>query len=311
MLALILAYVVPGARGSAAPVATPRAGVTDQKDRSPSGGVNGESFSFAVFGDSRPGSQNLEVLKQIVSELNALGPRFVLHTGDFVGGSKNSAVVEQQYEKFRGVVKDLKAPLHLAIGNHEIVGSRENEALFKRLLNKPRLYYSFSYGNCYFAVLDSEVPGETSRITGSQLAWLEEDLRKNANVTHKFVVVHRPFFPVDGHIGQSLDEYPEDRAKLIALLKRFKVDAVFSGHEHLYNKSVTDGLTEYITGGGGAPLYPSLLGTGSFHHYLLVNVNGKQVSVSVIKPGNVLSADYASRSEARASGSGKSTNESR
>jgi 3',5'-cyclic AMP phosphodiesterase CpdA len=280
-LILILICVLALALAAAYFLIPPKIGAATPKVSTPS---SDSAFTFVVFGDSRPGNEKMDVLQQIIREVNLLNPKFALHTGDIVFGSNDPNVLEGQYRKFWEVASKLKMPLHIAGGNHEIGGSRANEAEMKRQLGEPQLYYSFTYGNSYFAALDSEIIGQTSKITGAQLAWLTSDLQKNNGKAHKFVFVHRPLFPVDGHIGDSLDEYPADRAKLIAVLKKYKVDAVFSGHEHLYNKSVTNGITEYITGGAGAPIYPSLLGTGSFYHYLVVKVNGKDVKVSVVKP---------------------------
>lgn len=250
-------------------------------------------FTFAVLGDSRPGDQNMVTLRTIVKELNVLQPRFAVHTGDIVFGSGDTAVLENQFKGYESIVGKLDMPLYVAVGNHEIGNSKTDEGVIKRLLKKNSFYYSLNYGNSYFAILDSEIPGQTSRITGEQLKWLAADLAKNRSAEHKFVFMHRPLFPVDGHIGDSLDEYPNDRANLIALLKEYHVDAVFSGHEHLYNKTVFDGMTEYITGGAGAPLYPSLKGNPLFHHYLMVTVNGPKVTVAVIRPGSIWDTDLS------------------
>jgi 3',5'-cyclic AMP phosphodiesterase CpdA len=248
-------------------------------------------FTFAVLGDSRPGDQNMATLRGIVRELNLLRPRFAVHTGDIIAGSGDTAVLENQFKGYESIVGKLDMPLYVAVGNHEIGSSKPSETVIKRLLKRDRFYYSLSYGNSYFAILDSEIPGQSGKITGEQLRWLEQDLEKNKAAAHKFVFVHRPFFPVDGHIGSSLDQYPQDRAKVTALLKKYRIDAVFSGHEHLYNKSVVNGITEYITGGAGAPLYPSLKGTPLFHHYLLVTVDGARVTVAVIRPGSIMNSD--------------------
>jgi 3',5'-cyclic AMP phosphodiesterase CpdA len=251
----------------------------------------GARFTFAVLGDNRPGNENMDILRRIVGELNVLRPRFAMHTGDIVYGSDDPAELQKQIQGFAAIVGKLHMPLYIAAGNHEIGNTKTNEALIKRLLGRDSLYYSINYGNSYFAVLDSEIPGQTSKITGEQLKWLARDMEKNRARVHKFVFVHRPLFPVDGHIGDSLDQYPKDRAKLIALLKQYHVDAVFAGHEHLYDKSIVNGITEYITGGAGAPLYPSLKGTGFFFNYLLVTVNGAKVTVDVRQPGSTTDTD--------------------
>jgi 3',5'-cyclic AMP phosphodiesterase CpdA len=244
-------------------------------------------FTFVVMGDNRPnkaGSPQPKMFRRIVEEVNRLNPKFVIHTGDCILGSGKPEVVEEQWKEYLSVSDMLHRPVYHAVGNHEIDDSRANEELFRRLLHKPNLYYSFTYRDCYFAALDSEVVGETARVSGAQYEWLKNDLEASRDKAHKFLFIHRPLFPVDGHLGRCLDKHPNDRAKLMKLMKTYKVDCIFSGHEHLYNKSVVGGVKEYITGGAGAPLYPSLLGRGMYNHYLLVTVDGDYVDVKVIRP---------------------------
>jgi hypothetical protein len=101
---------------------------------------------------------------------------------------------------------------------------------------------------------------------------------------HIFVFVHHPLYPEKGnghHYGGSLDKYPKERDRLQSLFVRYKVTAVFEGHEHLYMWKVIDGVTEIITGGGGATLYAGE-GKGGFYHFVLVTVDGDSVKGEVI-----------------------------
>ena len=51
--------------------------------------------------------------------------------------------------------------------------------------------------------------------------WLEKELEKAKNSDFIFVFVHEPLYPVGGHIGSSLDRYPEERDKLANLLRKY------------------------------------------------------------------------------------------
>jgi hypothetical protein len=62
---------------------------------------------------------------------------------------------------------------------------------------------------------------------------------------------------------------------------RSKVDAVFAGHEHYYQRKVIDGVMQIITGGGGAPLYDREE-DGGFYHFTRVTVDGDKVSGEVV-----------------------------
>jgi len=286
--ALAFAYVVlliPDAalrRGG-----SPGGGQADAEAAQRGGSSNSKPFTFVVLGDSQPAGSHEpipKVFSVIVDEVNALKPAFVVQLGDRIHGMGDTAAMERQFEDYMAVAGRLTMPVYMAVGNHEIDDSRDNEALFRRLLKRPNLYYSFTYGNSCFAVLNTEIVGESARIAGAQFEWLRKDLARNVAKTHRFVFMHRPLFPVDGHIGRCLDKHPNDRARFIALLTANGVKNVFAGHEHLYNKTEIGGLTEYITGGCGAPIYPSIVGTGMYHHYLVVKVAGKKVTVTVVKP---------------------------
>jgi len=83
------------------------------------------------------------------------------------------------------------------------------------------------------------------------------------------------------HAHDSIDKYPEQRDRLEALFAKFKVDAVFSGHEHYYERRTVDGFPHIITGGGGAPMYDKEE-YGGFSHFVQVTVDGDKVSAEVV-----------------------------
>ena len=253
-------------------------------------------FTFAVFGDNRPAKADLPippVFKQILDEVGAIHPAFVITTGDLIlGSASDSALVQKEYDDVVPLVKALGVPVYFAAGNHEIRGAAANEVIYRRLV-APKLYYSFNYGNSHFTVLDSDIVGQEHRITGDQLAWFEKDLSAaRPKSKHLFVFLHQPPYPVSLHIGSSLDVYPADRDHFQGMLEKYHVDYLICGHEHLYDNSIHNGVREIISGGAGAPLYPSARG-GSFNHYLLVSVDGAKVFVSVVKPGSLFAWDKA------------------
>ncbi len=244
-------------------------------------------FRFAVFGDSRPGSREYSpILQAIATEIGTLGVAFVIGTGDYIEGSSNQTTVRRQWEGFFTALAPLQAqqatPVALAPGNHDIMGIRRNAEIFLEYFK--RLYFSFDHEGCHFIILDTEGLGQEGRIVGTQLQWLKQDLAAHADAKFTFVALHRPLFPVDGHVGSSLDQYPRERDALHALFVQHGVDAVFAGHEHLYNYQKKDGILYFITGGAGAPLYTTP-DRGGFYHYLLVTVGDKTFTVEVRRIG--------------------------
>jgi 3',5'-cyclic AMP phosphodiesterase CpdA len=236
-------------------------------------------FTFIVIGDNRSGD---EVYKKLVSLIAERKPDFVVNTGDMI----NKPGSAQEWAGFWEMSKPVTAPYFLAVGNHDAyVKVPQSEKIYKQQVDLPgnELYYSFTAGNSLFIVLDSYIAGEERKITGEQLAWLEGVLA-NSNRKHVFVFLHHPLYtdPSKGHhANDSLDKYPENRDRLVALLKRSKVDAVFAGHEHYYQRRTVDGILHVISGGGGAPMYDREE-DGGFCHFIRVMVDGDRVSGEVV-----------------------------
>ncbi len=141
----------------------------------------------------------------------------------------------------------------------------------------------FSVDNAIFILLDSQIVQHKRKIEGEQYDWLE-NLLANSTKKHKFVFLHHPMYPEKGkghNYGRSLDKYPKQRDRLQSLFVRYKVTAVFEGHEHLYLRKKINGIMHIITGGGGAPLYAEEK-DGGFYHFIRITVNGDKVVGEVV-----------------------------
>lgn len=237
------------------------------------------AFCFIVVGDNRTGD---EQYKRIVSMMMEQKPDFIVNTGDMIATPGR----KEQWAKFWEMSKPVTVPYFLVAGNHDAHPKVPfSEKTYKEQVDLPgnELYYSFMAGNSLFVVLDSYIDDQEKKISGEQLAWLEGVLGKSAQ-KHKFVFLHHPLYTEPGkghHSGNSLDRYPQDRDKLEALFVRAKVDVVFAGHEHFYQRKTVDGITHVITGGGGAPMYLQDE-DGGFYHFVRVVVDGDKVSAEVI-----------------------------
>ncbi|MDP2400532.1 MAG: metallophosphoesterase, partial [Actinomycetota bacterium] len=81
-----------------------------------------------------------------------------------------------------------------------------------------------------------------------QYKWLERELAANTQIP-AITIIHHPVFSSGAHgdeLGLALF--------LPALFERHNVRAVFSGHDHNYERSEFGGIAYITTGGGGAPL---------------------------------------------------------
>lgn len=243
-------------------------------------------FMFAVGGDNR--ATGREVLMpptaaRIFAELRLLQPAFVLWTGDAIYGDDDTVgEARAEYAAFLTAAAEADSPLFNAPGNHEINDRRDLEEVYQESMG--RLYGSFDYGDSHFIALDTEEVGRKPGIGRDQKQWLQADLEANRKATNIFVFTHHPLFPVKPDAGWA---DPANRDEIHRLFVKYRVKAVFSGHEHLFGQSVHDGVTYVVTGGAGAP-NDAAPEDGGFQHYLLVTVDGGGFSMTVVEPWRLL-----------------------
>ncbi len=198
------------------------------------------SFRFAILGDTRTYTASHQ---SVVDRIAILAPDFYLNTGDLV----EDGARPDQWDTFFEIEKELLAnvPFFPTLGNHEV-----NHQNYFDLFYLPRneRWYSFDYGNAHFVCL--EVDGYASYNPGSeQYRWLKNDL-ESADRLWKFVFFHIPPYSSGAHGNDS-----GVINALTPLFEQYGVDIVFNGHDHDYERSVVNGVTYIVSGGGGAPLY--------------------------------------------------------
>ncbi|MCX7856631.1 MAG: metallophosphoesterase [Deltaproteobacteria bacterium] len=216
-------------------------------------------FQFGVIGDTSIG-QNEKVFVHFVAHLRKMGIKTFFHTGDVI----HKPGSEAQWDRFLEIVGE-EMEFHISLGNHD-VNSAKSLMVYRNRIKKPP-YYSFESGDAIFLILCTELPKEEAKIAGTQKSWLVEKLKKNYN--YKFVFLHRPLFPTIFGKSFCLDRFPEERDSLHKLFSENGITCVFSGHEHIYNRTKRDGVTYLTTGGGGSRLLVPVEEYGGFHHYLL------------------------------------------
>jgi predicted phosphodiesterase len=241
-------------------------------------------FRFLVYGDNRTDdAAHAAVVRAMVP---APGD-FLIHTGDFV---ENGASLAQWQTFFEIEAPLLEArPIVSAIGNHELV---DNAGInYVRYFGpggatKPEhLDHTFRWGNTRFFLLN----GLSTWKSGVERQWLDRVLGEadhEPGLVWRIVVVHHGPWSSGPHGGNP--RFHE--AGLPALFRQHKVDLVFSGHDHTYERGVGDGLPFVVTGGGGAPLYrlrrpiPQSRHSESTHHYVEAEVTSRALQLTAIRP---------------------------
>ncbi|MCC6699288.1 MAG: metallophosphoesterase [Candidatus Hydrogenedentes bacterium] len=247
-----------------------------------------DAFDFAVVADTRSLSvtEQSETWKQIIQDVNALRPAFILDVGDLIlGGSAD--LLPAQWNEYERVVADLQVPLFPVTGNHDISDAATEKIWLDRV---GPTCYAFSYGNSRFIALNSEEVGAGQRLSDDQIAWLKADL-ESANAKHIFLFLHKPYFVA----GWNEPNWTSSWDNVAEAIKGYPVRIVFGGDDHLYRyMGQRDGVHYVISAGGGAEVrHP--VDEGGFHHFVLVRVRGDEVTWSVIKPGSILQPDVVTQ----------------
>jgi 3',5'-cyclic AMP phosphodiesterase CpdA len=90
--------------------------------------------------------------------------------------------------------------------------------------------FSFDHGNAHWTIIDSNPYVDWSDSTLRD--WLAKDLEAAANATWRFVLYHHPCF------HSSRAHYEQQQMRLVApILEKGKVDLVFAGHVHNYQRT--------------------------------------------------------------------------
>lgn len=262
--------------------------------------LDGQAFKVLIFGDNRPAfdvsTEPAEFVK-IVNLTIAEEPSIVILVGDYVYSvTTDDASNNAKWSAFEAIIDKLGhyAPVYGAIGNHDAALSTGTVRIEYFLHafeqdNMPSPYYCFDYAGVRFVILDTEASGPVGRITGAQLIWLKSTL-ETAGSHMKFVVAHEPMYPIS-HIGSSLDTNITERDALQQLFESTNVTVFAAGHDHLFNRMTVNGMVHVITGGGGAPLYPSAWG-GAFFHYTRFDVSKDSVNISAIGLDSQVKENY-------------------
>lgn len=320
--------------------------VTPLPSEAASAGVT--KFSFIVYGDTRGRQdgtaiqyEHSMVADAMLTQTRRLQStefplRFILQSGDGVlDGSKP----EQWNVSFTSIInrltKNANVPYFLVPGNHDVGTSTTHnaparqpglknfmsamsalmpaEGTPRRLNGYP--VYAFGYGNTFVLGLDTNLVGDET-----QFAWAKAQLEglDRKRYQHVFVFCHHTVFSSGPHGGATLEPTTiELRTRYMPLFRANHVDAVFSGHEHLFEHWVeryTDASGSHrmdlvVSGGGGAPIYtyrqdpdtrdyirsnaaiqlrleqlakPSPDAGGNPYHFLIVKVDGTQISMEVV-----------------------------
>lgn len=256
-----------------------------------------KGISFLVFGDSGSGSTKQ---KKLASLMLKYPFDLVLHTGDVAYPYGSTEFY--QWNFFQIYSEHLKrGKIYPAPGNHDY----QNDGLISYLeaFNLPtnaisnsdkERYYSFDKGNVHFIALDTNTPlDQVSPARSDDMAdWLEKDLSARKDIQWTVVYFHHPAYSSGSVHGGDL----RVQEKIVPILEKYRVDIVFSGHEHHFERScpikkgvcAEGGIQYIVTGGGGAGLYdfakdkPLTLASKKEFHFMNVVADNCQMNIEAV-----------------------------
>ena len=256
-------------------------------------------FRFVVYGDTRftdPANTQAAsppVRRALVQAIAEADPAFISVGGDIAynGDDTNDwKIWDSETEAWR----QRHITVYPALGNHDLHGNQRIalENYFQRFpaLQNNR-YYSVRTANTLMLVLDSSLD-ETS---GPQGQWLANKLDSvPPDVDFVFLVLHHPPYTASSDRalgGGHSARHPEQLLAKALEERQGRVHArfvVFSGHVHNYEHQEHNGVTYFVTGGGGARPYPvertpndPLNGKSINYHYLLVEVDHGTLKITM------------------------------
>jgi hypothetical protein len=251
---------------------------------------DGEDWSFVICSDPQQGLGTYSVLAKAMAEIIP-APKASFCCGDIMlrAGNEGEWI---NFWKYSEPVTNLM-PLYIARGNHEGYGPAAEEMLHKwGHIPGDHLYYSENVGNVACIILDCDVTGEEQSVAGAQLEWLNQQLDAATADTSKpyiFIFIHKPLYPQGLHAWNPI--LNNDSLHQL-FLNHPKVKAVFSGHEHMFNKFYKDGLCYIITGGAGGDLDRGY--GGEYNHFVKVSFfsNPTRINIKTIGLFNEVIEDF-------------------
>ena len=213
-----------------------------------------DNIKFAIISDHKGDYVGLQNVLIFIAEQQV---DFILVPGDYEPLKK---AYQDYYTKMGFVVSRDNEPdmqdVYYMIGNHDNPSSGSD--FYQGMIapyypangpnDAPRgTIYSFDRGNAHFVATNQYWNYGSGGYTDEQLRWIEGDLQSSQQ-PFKFVFGHEPAFPLDRHVGDSLDADPEMRDEFWKMLADNGVQAFFCGHTHHLSIVKDQGVYQIDTG---------------------------------------------------------------
>jgi len=238
--------------------------------------LKADSVRFAVIGDNGT-ADNSEIQvgdqMQKAQQISKFG--FVIMLGDNLYGGASPRDYQDRFERPYKSLLDRGVLFYASLGNHD----DNNEISYVPFHMGGNRYYTHTEGDVEFFVLD------TNYMDNTQLDWLQQELQKSKS-PWKIAYFHHPLYSSGKAHGPSR----ELRTVLEPIFEKYGVSAVFSGHDHIYERvNPQNGIQYFVMGASGKLRNGDLksdslkaAGFDSDRSFLLVEITGDNMYYEAI-----------------------------
>jgi len=236
------------------------------------------SVRWAVIGDNGTGDRAEQaVAEQMQRYWQVVKFNFVTMDGDNIYGGHSPGDFQRKFEQPYKPLLDEGVKFYASLGNHDDPDIERNYKPFDMGGNR---YYTFTKGDVQFFVLDSNY------MDPQQLSWVDDKL-KNSTAKWKIAYFHHPLFTAARYHGPDVDL----RSQLMPLFTKYGVNAVWYGHEHVYERiKPQSGIYFFLEGCSGELRFHNLrkpndldqVGFDTDRAFMLVEVAGDQMYFQTI-----------------------------
>lgn len=197
-----------------------------------------DSVKFAVVGDMGTGERDqYDVAAQMMRFHAKFAFGQVITLGDNIYGGQGPEDLVKKFSQPYKPLLDAGVKFHAALGNHD-----DPANVSYPLWNMGgQRYYTYVVKNVAFFVLDSD------QLDPRQVDWITNAL-KTSQEPWKICYFHHPLYSDGATHGSSVDL----RVVLEPIFVANGVNVVFSGHDHIYERTTPQkGITYFVSGAAG------------------------------------------------------------
>jgi predicted phosphodiesterase len=189
--------------------------------------------------------------------IGAVAPDLVIHLGDVVHPLPALPDQAAAFDAAARILGDLPAPMLVTPGNHDI-GDKPNPAMPAAPARAAwaegwvgrigPLWQARRIAGCRILLVCASLLGSDAAAEEVQWVWLEAELAEAARAGERvFLFTHYPpFIRTEDEPGHYDNLDPAPRARLLALARLHRVEAILSGHAHAFFLNEAAGMLLHV-----------------------------------------------------------------